>query len=173
MWSGSGQVWVFVPTVGVAVSAFGPPRDTCVHWGSIQEHGRVPVEVQVRKVRYLARIKTQDTLLVGKNRPESGTFLANNEGESVDPIHESDQHIEFLTMDSACTLPWMPYTAGAILPNGAIGGGLLPDGSTTYVCKVTRGARLVFGYYNTEEELPFYEWYSPRTKTSMDVLVLL
>ena len=170
---GLGKCESLVPTVDVAVSAFGPPRDTCVHWGSIQEHGRVPVEVQDRKVRYLARIKTQDTLLVGKFRPESGTFLANNEGESVGPIHESDQRIEFLTMDSACTLPWMPYAAGAILPAGAIGGGLLPDGSTTYVCKVTRGARLVFGYYNTEAELAFYEWYGPRTKTSMDILVLL
>ena len=161
-----------VPAFGVAFSAFGPPRDTCVHWGSRQENGRLPVEVQDRNARYLARIKTQDTLLVGKFRPESGMFLANNEGERVGSIHESDHDVEFLTMDPACTLPWMPYTAGAILPAGVISEGVLPDRSTTYVCKVTQGARFVFGYYNTEAQLGFYEWYGPNTNMSINILYI-
>ena len=149
-----------VPAVGVAVSVFGPPRDTCVLWSSRQEHEHVPVEVQYpgATVRHLARIKTYDSLLVGKFLPENGIFFANNEGENVGPIHEADQDIEILTMDPACTLTWMPYTAGGLLPVGAISGGLLPDGSITYVCRVTQDGSLTSGYHNTEAELAFYQW---------------
>ena len=111
-------------------------------------------------------------MLVGKFLPENGEFFANNEGEDVGPIRESDQDIEFLTMDPACTLTWMPYAGGG-LPAGAISGGRLPDGSITYVCRVTHDGSLTSGYYNTEAELAFYQWYGPRTKTSMEIVVLL
>ena len=164
-----------VPAVGVVVSVFGPPRDSCVLWSSKQEHRYVPIEVQDPggKVRHLARIKTCDSLLVGKFLPETGVIFANNEGEVVGPILELDQDIEFLTMDPACTLTWMPYTAGGLLPVGVISEGPLSDGSITYVSRVTHKDSLTFGYYNTEAELAFYDWHGPRTKTSIEVVVLL
>ena len=162
------------PALGITVSAFGPPRDTCVHWGSRQEHGRVPVEVRfLGKIIYLARMITDDTLLVGKFNPGDGWFWANNEGVRVGPVLETDQDIEFLTMHPACTLPWMPHMAGGLLPTGTVSGGLLPDGSTTYDSKVTHHDLLAFGYYNTETELVYYELDGVHTKTSMEILVML
>ena len=162
------------PAVGVTVNVFGPPRDVCVQWGPRHQHGRVPVEVQfLGKVIYLARILTGNSLLVGKFTL-LGNFWANDEGVKVGPVLERDQDIEFLTKDSACTLLWMPYMAGEKLPVGAVSGGLLSDGSTTYVSKVTHGAgRMAFGYYNTEAALVYYELGGAHTKTTMEVLVLL
>ena len=164
-----------VPAVGVAVSVFGPPRDTCVHWGSRHEHGRVVVELQFpNNIRYLARIAKDDNVLVGKFNPKFGNFYGNNGGERVGPVLETDQDIEFLTMDPTCTLTWMPYTAGGLLPFGVVSGGLLADGSTTYVSKVTHdNVRLSFGYYNTKTELVYYDVAGARTKTSMELLVLV
>ena len=163
-----------VPAVGVAVSAFGPPRDTCVHWGSRHQHGRVPVEVRfLGKIIYLARMITENTLLVGKFNHGDGWFWANNDGVRVGPVLEKDQNIEFLTMDPACTLPWMAYMAGGLLPVGIVSGGLLPDGSTTYVSKVTHHDLLTFGYYNAETERVYYELGGVHTKASMEILVLL
>ena len=163
-----------IPAVGIAVNAFGPPRDTCVRWGSRQEHGRVPVELQNSRIIYLARITTDDALVVGKFHVNpSGQFWANNEGVPIGPVYETDRDIEFLTMEPTCTLPWMPYTAGGILPDGAISGGHLPDGSVAYVSKVTHNDLLAFGYYNTKTQLVYYEMGGAKTKASMEILVLL
>ena len=166
-----------VPAIGVVVSVFGPPRDVCVHWGSRHEPGRVVVELQFsNNIRYLARIAKDDTVLVGKFNPKFGRFYGNNEGERVGPVLETEQDIAFLTMDPACTLQWMPYTVGGLLSFGVVSGGLLPDGSTTYmyVSKVTHDeVRLSFGYYNTKAEFVYYELAGARTKTSMEILVLV
>ena len=163
-----------VPVTGISVSVFGPPRDNCVLWATGQESGRVSVELQFRgKVIHLARMTTNNILLIGKFIPATGTFWANNEGERVGPVRESDQDIELLLMDPACTLSWMPYMAGGLLPVGAISGGLLHDGSTTYVSKVTHDDRLAFGYYSTEAELVYYELNGVHTKTSMEILALI
>ena len=164
-----------VPAVGVATSVSGPPRDTCVHWGLRHELGRVPVEERfLQNVIYLVRIRRENTLLVGKFNPFVGGFWANNEGVRFWPVLETDPDIKFLTMDPACTLLWMPYTAGEKLPIGAVSGGLLSDGSTTYVSNVNRDdGRLSFGHYNTDAALVYYGWTGVLTKTSMDILVLL
>ena len=160
-----------IPVDGGVVNVFGPPRDTCVHWGSSQEPGRVPVEIpgQVR----LARIKIGDALLVGKFTINNEKFWANNEGIQVGPVYETDQDIEFLTVDPACTLPWMPYRAGGLIPADVIGGGHLSDGSTTYVVKVLHNDAQTFGYYNARSELVYYDYRGANTKNSMEVLVLL
>ena len=49
---GSDKCESFAPVDDVTVSVFGPPRDTCVRWGSRQEHERVPVQL-----KYLGYLK--------------------------------------------------------------------------------------------------------------------
>ena len=159
------------PVDGGVVNVFGPPRDTCVHWGSSQEPGRVPVGAQGH-IR-LARIKIGDTLLIGFFNVNNEKFWANNDGARVGPVYETDQDIEFLTIDPVCTLPWMPYRAGGLLPAEVISGGHLSDGSPTYVVKVIHSGTELFGYYDTGSELAYYEIGGARTTTSMEMLVLL
>ena len=60
-------VWPSVnltPVDGGLVNAFAPPWDTCIHWESSQDPGRGSLEIRGRF--RLARIKIDDTLLVGK-----------------------------------------------------------------------------------------------------------
>ena len=159
-----------VPAIGVEVNVFGPHRDACEHWAPRQRLGHVLVEVSIPgDVMYLARIKIDKTLLVGKFI--NGWFWGNNEGVRVE-IYEAE-NVDFLTMNPACTLAWIPYTAGDLLPVGAISGGLLPHGSITYVSKVTHNDLPVIGYYNTQTELVYYELAGAHTKKSMEILVLL
>ena len=115
-----------------------------------------------------------DTLLVGNFVSKSGNFWANNEGYKVGPIHETDQTVGFLTVDPACTLNWMPYTAGNLLPDGVISGGRLPDGSTTYVIKVMNdNGRGSFGYYNAKSQQGYYALRIAGTTRQMELLILL
>ena len=80
---------------------------------------------------------------------------------------ETDEDIELLTVDATCPLPWMSYTAGELLPIGAVTGGHLADGSETYVVKVNNNNDefVVFGYYNNHSALVYYEGYGVQTTT--------
>ena len=161
-----------IPAIGVLVNAFGPPRDTCVHWGSSQIPGRVPVEIPGQD--RLARMKFWHSYVVGKFNFNSESFWANNGGTVFTGPAGDSQGIEFLTINPACTLPWMPYTAGGLLPAEVINGGHLLDGSTAFVVKVLHSGVQTFGYYSATTELAYYEYqHGAKTKTSMEMLVLL
>ena len=167
---GLGKCESVAAAVGGTIYAFGPPRDSCLQWSSTQVSGRVPFETNQRR---LARTKVGEALIVGKFPVSAGVFWANNEGKKFGPIDQTDQDIEFLNADPACTLPWIPYTAGELLPAGVISGGSLPDGSITYVCRVVQSGNFVFGYYNAGSERAYFENAGAKTSTSMQLLILL
>ena len=163
-----------VPVIGGAVQVFGPPQDTCVLWGSRDESGRQSIEVPNDGfVMYLARVMIGDILIVGIVKAQHGYFVANNENVRVGPIRETDHKIEFCTVDPACTLLWIPYRAGGILPDGVISGGRLADGSPTYVSRDSNGNALPFGYYDIKSELAYYQMGDSYTTSTMELLILL
>ena len=167
---GLGNCEALTPAFGCAVNIFGHPRDSCLHWGSRQDPGRVPIEIPGQS--YLARIKEGNTLLIGKFDIGPTRFWGNNEGVVVGPEYDTNQ-IEFLTVDPACTLLWIPYTVGDSLPSVVITGGHLSDGSITYASKIIIGDYQGFGYYNSRTELAYHEWGGAQTTTSMELMVLL
>ena len=161
------------PDVGFMVNIFELPRNDCLHWGSRKEPGRVPVQAyQGSQMLYVARIVSENNLLIGKYRSVNRYFWANREGARVH-VHETNQHIEILTKHEACSVLWMDYIAGKTLPVGAVTGGHLADGSVTCLVKITHGGQYVFGYYNSKSELAYYEMAGVRTATSMQILVLV
>ena len=98
-----------------------------------------------------------DILLIRKFIKNQGTFWANNKGDSVHGVRETDQAIAFLTVDPTCTLPWMPYTACESFPDGVIRGGRLPDGSATFAIKMNcDDGSASFGYYNAESQQGYH-----------------
>ena len=163
-----------VPVIQGTVQVFGPPRYNCVHWGPRGESGRERIEVLFNGCfLYLARVLIGDALIVGKFKPHYGNFQSNKKNMDVGRIKETDHDIEFLIMDPACTLLWMPYRAGELLPNGVISGGHLADESTTYVAKVIHDIEPSFGYYNTKSELAYYKMGDLSTTSTMELLIPL
>ena len=168
---GYGKCEYLKADVGFMVNIFGLPRDDCLHWGSIDEPGRVPIQgYQGTRIIYAARIVSNNSLLLGKFHHPA--FWANNKGVRIGPIYENDQDIEVLTKDDSCPLLWIEYTAGETLPVGAVAGGHLADGSVTYVAKITDGDQL-FGYYSPKTEMAYYEMSGVRTASSMQIFLLL
>ena len=159
------------PAIGVLVNAFGPPRYDCLHWGSREEPGWVPI-VEENGHNYIARTISGNILLIATFDTYSLSLWGNRDGVVVGPVKETDRDIEFLAKDPACPLLWMAYTAGEPLPFGAVAGGSLADGSATYVAKIYHD-RFLFGYYNPKSAVAYYERFGAQTKTSMDLLVLL
>ena len=165
---GLGQCKSLQPDIGIMVNAFGPLRLGCLHWGSKQKPGWEPVQEQNRGL-YVARSASGDAVLIGKLNTKQNKLRANSEGAVI----VTDQDIEILLLDTACPFPWMPYMAGEPLPSGAVVGGHLADGTTTYVVKVTHNGKANFGYYEPKSALAYYVYHGARMATSMDILVLL
>ena len=160
------------PAPGIMVNVYGPPRQKCLHWGSKEEPGRVTIKWDGAKIVYLARTLYSNALVVGKS-VKNGKYFANMEGQLIGPIYQTDQIIEFLTMDASCTVSWVPYTAGTIFPIEAVIGGHLENGLKTYVIRVIHNGNGCFGYYDAQSQFGYYEIGGAKTTTSMDVLVLL
>ena len=168
---GLGDCESLQPAVGVMVHAYGPPRLGCIYWLPSQNVEGEPSQGQ-GGVRYAGCLEGQYGS-IGTFNMDGRSFWANMEGEHIGPIFEADQTIEILTKHPACPVPWMPYTAGEPLPVGAVTGGHLADGSTTYVARLIHNGEMVFGYYNSRSAVAYYQFYGPQTTTSMDILVFL
>ena len=82
---GLGKCQSLKPVSGGAVKVFGQPRDACLYWGNLHGDGRVLVEVQTTAtvINVLARMVTDDNLLIGKFNVDRNKFWANNEGIRV------------------------------------------------------------------------------------------
>ena len=153
---GLGRCDTLTPAIGFTINAFGPPRDSCLRWGSRQEPSRSLVEIP--GLSCLVRITAGNILLIGKfDMAPWETFWANNEGVRLGPLSEIDLGIEFLTVDPACPVLWTSFTVGESLQFGVIGGGHLSDGSITYVSKVIVNGYTGFAYCNARSELAYYE----------------
>ena len=99
--------------VGFLLKAFGPPRQDCLHWGSSEEPGRVPVQVEQNSYCiYVARIINEDKIFLGKFNPNSGKYYANNEVVDIGPILHTDQGIEILTKDVTAPCHGWPTRQG-------------------------------------------------------------
>ena len=149
------------------LNAFGPPRYVCLHWVSSKESGELAIKIKGKEF-YAARIRSGGIVLIGTFYTENQPRLyANREGVQIGLVLETDEDIELLTVDVTCPLPWMSYTAGELLPIGAVTGGHLDDGSETDVVKVNHHNNefVVFGYYNTHSALVYYEGYVVHTTT--------
>ena len=105
--------------------------------------------------------------------PQRKKLWANMEGIQVGPFKRPEYDIEFLFKDNACSLEWMPYTAGELLPLGAVTGGHLVDEITTYVAKVIYHGQDSFGYYNLKSAVAYFESRGVHTAISMDIFATL
>ena len=159
--------------VGFLFNMFGLPHDDCLHWRPSNQTGRIPIKTyQGSQLLHVARIVSENILLIGKYRSLDRDFWANKEDVRI-RAYATNQSIEILTSENACSVLWMDYTAGKALHVGAVAGGHLADGTVTYVAKIMHNGQHVFGYYNSKRELAYYELSGVHTAASMQILVLM
>ena len=83
---------------------------------------------------------------------------------------------EIMSVSPFCTLAWVPYKAGDVLPRGAVEGGYMIGEGPTYSVSVYRadaGLRgaLKFGEYAAGHSVAYYCFYGVRTATEFNILV--
>ena len=90
---GLGQCESLRPNETSSIMVFGPLWHGCLRWGSSVEPGRVPIQVLNTHYLYVARIVSENNILIGRFNSKSETFWANREGIFIGPIHTTDQEI--------------------------------------------------------------------------------
>ena len=169
---GLGQCESLTPSTGVVVNVFWQSRDDCLHWGSYQEPGRVAVG---NTNYHVGRTVHGEAMVVGVYLDVDGYdqhIWVNDQGGPVS-YYESDVVVEVLTTLADCPLFWVPYTGGNPLPVGAVAGGYLVNGKTTYIARPEDGGHVSFGYYNIDTEIMYYVSGDAKHSNTMDILILI
>ena len=139
----------------------------CIQWvwsdGSSYPNRTVE---QVRpKYQAVARRPIDGEIYIGRSNPGSGNiYVARNDKATNYP----DYYL--LVVSEACSVAWVPYTAGNALPRGAVEAGYLNSLGGTY-CMRAGHKRYFYGYYAPSNGLGYYAWYGSKTTTQMDILV--
>ena len=143
----------------------------CAVWVRDQAH-IVPARiVTTGSGGYVARIAIGGNTLVGNgNLPGQNwnTYIA-HEGQQ---IYYPNQ--DFLTVHPNCTMAWIPYTAGDILPRKALVTGML-KGRRLYSSRSWHqpGNTWVAGVYAEDDTAAYYPYSGSNAATSFDILVSL
>ena len=158
--------------MGVMVNVFWQSRDECLYWGPYQEPGRVAVG---NTNHFVGRTVHGDAMVVGifidvVNHDQH--IWVNHQGQRV-VYYESDGVVEVLTTLADCPLFWVPYTGGNPLPVGAVAGGYLVNGKTTYIARMEDNGHMSFGYYNTDTEIMHYVSGHAKYSNTMEILILI
>ena len=171
---GFGQCVSLLQVSGAFVKAYGPDRNTCLHWGSGQQTGFVPVK---GAGSYVARMVIGQALVVTRLMTRRMRIYGNHDGTQIDVPYDETLGHELLMADPACTLSWVQHIPHTEIPSGAVIGGHLADGSPTHVAKThyTRNGNnyLVLGYYEPNTGLAYFEAWGPKTSTDIMILILL
>ena len=80
---------------------------------------------------------------------------------------------ELLSISSNCTLAWMPYTPGNILPTSAVQTGYITAVGHTYTARIYRSDldSVKFGVYVPGESAAHYPYFGDKSSTLFDILV--
>ena len=82
-------------------------------------------------------------------------------------------YYELLSVSSNCTLAWMPYTPGDILPTSAVQTGYITAVGHTYTARIYHAdtASFKFGVYVPGENGAHYPYFGDKSSTVFDILM--
>ena len=144
-------------------------HEECAVWVGDQAH-IVPARiVTTGGGGYVARIAVDGNILVGNgNRPRQGwyTYIAHEGRQIKYPNHD------FLTVHLNCTMAWVPYTAGDVLPRRALVTGM-SNGRRLYSSRSWHASAntWVAGVYAESDSAAYYPYSASNAVTSFDILV--
>ena len=133
-----------------------PPNDRL-----IQTETGVP-RVISRKYRYGAVC-----LGVSINTGVDNTFYVQGPDTSADC---PDVPMERMAVDPSCTVAWVTYTAGDVLPRGAIVMGYW-NGKPSYSTRHTYGSQQSFGWYVEGSDVAFDSHYGRKITSVFEILI--
>ena len=144
----------------------------CTVWVRDQA-GTIPDRVVTHDAfSHVARIADGGDTLVGSGHDpgEDGlTYIA-----SVGQV-TSYPNQDFLTVHPNCTMAWVPYTAGEVIPRKAIVTGMLANGRRLYSTLSWHApvGKWIAGVYAEQDGTAYYPFTDSNTVTQFDILVFV
>ena len=152
-------------------------RDECLRWipytGTFPSDGVVNETPAGQADQLLARGAVNGGVIPGK------LYTHTLQLWSVygDLARQITNNIEYLNIHPACFGVWVPHTSGLglDLPAGAVQGGVLTSGTPLYIARAPNNIEpgTSLGYYDPDVDLAVITVGGKRTRTQMDILVLM
>ena len=161
------------------MTRFYPRNDECVEWVPYTVNpypvGLVTM-LSGKQKQFVARVEYQtDVTVPGKIHPNAKNGFWTSLGSTVISHGPAQQFpvVEVLAIDVACTQLWVVMETESALPQGALVGGQLNDGTPLYTARFLVDSGLVYGYYNPQTRRAHGEQRGIRSSTTCEVLVVL
>ena len=82
----------------------------------------------------------------------------------------TDVPMEIMALDSSCTVAWVTYTAGDVLPRGSIVMGYWNGKPSYNICHI-EGLEQSFGWFVEGGDVAFNEYFGGQTTTQFEILI--
>ena len=143
------------------------PEESNWQWVAIKDPRKNAnvIKIPGPNARYVSRTLYQGYYLPGWWLPIGGPF------RTVDPVSSTVtrcRYGEFLAFADASSYCWVPYTAGASLPDCALPISELPDGTPLYI--VRHGFDTISGFYNHLTQSTYFVYWGVVNPKAVDIL---
>ena len=145
-------------------------------WSSVQDRCLISsTHSDVRRIRsdtgsprVLSRKYKDGVVCLGSsNDRENSPFHFHG---PVDSTICPDAPKEIMAVDPSCTVAWVTYTAGNVLPRGAIVMGYW-NGKPSYSTRHYNGKEQSFGWYVDRNDVATYKYYGLKTSSLLEILI--
>ena len=160
---------------GFEIIYYGATGESCLSWASLSQYQQSLAVTQATSggIIVVGRYVLPTDTIPGKLYVKDSTlYVVYNGGEwwnNPDPT-------EVLQVEPECQVVWMNYTAGSVIPEGAVLGGHTSqgNGSDFFVIRaLVANGDLVFGYYDTYSKRGHIADSGAHNITNMEIMLLL
>ena len=116
----------------------------------------------------LARKYKDGAVCLGSSNDYGGSPFYFNGPEN--PTVCPDVPIEIMAVDPSCTVAWVTYTTGDVLPRGAIMMGYW-NGKPSYSTRHIGGLEQSFVWFVEGSDVAFYKYFGSQTTTQFEILI--
>ena len=162
---GSQPCYLATPDPEIMIMRFRPSlQEQCVV-PSTQSNDRL-LRTSIGYYRILSRKYKYGVLCLGLSLADGNFYFAGPDTTTVCP----DVPIEIMAVHPSCTVAWVTYTAGEVLPRGAIVMGYW-HGKPSFSTRHADGPEQSFGWYVEGNDVATYDYLYRRTATTFEILV--
>ena len=162
---GSQQCHLATPDPEIMIMRFRPSlQEQCVVPSS-QSNDRL-IRTFTGHTRMLSRKYGDGIICLGVYVPGGYFYFAGPDVTTVCP----DVPMEIMAVHPSCTVAWVTYTAGGVLPRGAIVMGYW-HGKPSFSTRHVDGLEQSFGWYVEGNDMATYHYYGHQTPITFEILI--
>ena len=129
------------------------------------------IQTETGHPRVVTRQYQNGTVCLGVSNNDGAEHFFYVQGPDT-PAHCPDVPMQRMAVDPSCTVAWISYTAGDILPRGAIVMGYW-NGKPSYSTRHTYGSEQSFGWYVEGRDVATVSYFGRKYHSIFEILIIV